>query len=285
LLLVPQKIYNLKFTIMNKKTNFRTLLILALVLLLGSNQNIAQNVGIGAESFTPDPSAMLDIEADNKGILVPRVDIADLSTAAPVTNPAVSLLVYNTNETTGEGFYYWSGTEWTPMGGSSGGGGERYLGEEYLGGIIYYLYLDENGEQRGLIVSKTETTAQWQSSNSTTGANRGWDGAYNTNVMTNSPARTWIDNNFNTGGLNAGANVWYLPAIDELRRIYNDRDFINKWLSNAGGTLYTTDFYWSSTEDGAHHAWVFHFSDGVAYGSSSGSSKFATQGVRAVRAF
>jgi len=99
-------------------TNIKPLLILALVLLLSSNQNIAQNVGIGSESFTPDPSAMLEVKATDKGMLVPRVDIADLATAAPVTNPAVSLLVYNTNETTGEGFYYWSGSEWVAIGGS-----------------------------------------------------------------------------------------------------------------------------------------------------------------------
>jgi len=100
---------------MNKTTNTKTLLILTLVLLLGSNQNIAQNVGIGAESFTPDPSAMLEVKATDKGMLVPRVDIADLSTATPVTNPAVSLIVYNSNETTGLGFYYWSGSEWKKL--------------------------------------------------------------------------------------------------------------------------------------------------------------------------
>jgi len=268
---------------MKTKTNISPLLILTLVLLLGSNQNIAQNVGIGSTSFTPDASAGLEIRYTDKGVLIPNVSIADLSTAAPVTNPAVSLLVYNTNETTGEGFYYWSGNEWTPMGGSSSSAsGERYLGEEYLGGIIYYLYLDANGVQRGMIVSKTETTAQWQSTTSTTGANRTWDGAFNTSLMTNSPARTWINNNFNTGGLNAGAGVWYLPSLDELRRIHDNRDFINKWLNNAGGTLFTTAYYWSSTEDNASSAWIFHFLGGSA---NYVLNKANDHSVRAVRAF
>jgi len=79
------------------------------------NAVYSQNVGIGNESFTPDPSAILEVKATDKGMLVPRVDITDLSTAAPVTNPALSLLVYNTNETTGEGFYYWNGTEWKKL--------------------------------------------------------------------------------------------------------------------------------------------------------------------------
>jgi len=246
---------------MNKLSNFRILLILALVLLLGSNKNIAQNVGIGDQSFTPDASAGLEIRYTDKGVLIPNVNIEDLSTADPVEEPAVSLLVYNTNETTGEGFYYWSGTEWTPMGGSSGGGGERYLGEEYLGGIIYYIYLDENGYQRGLILSKTQTSAQWQSTNSQTNANSFWDGADNTNKMTNSPARDWINNNFNTGGLNAGEGVWYLPSFDELRLIYYNRSFINKWLSNAGGILLSFENYWSSTQDDHECcAWTYDFS-------------------------
>jgi len=103
---------------MNTKSNIKTLLILALVVLLSSNSNIAQNVGIGSNSFTPDASAGLEIRYSDKGVLIPNVNIADLSTAAPVTSPAVSLLVYNTNETTGEGFYYWNGVAWISIGGT-----------------------------------------------------------------------------------------------------------------------------------------------------------------------
>jgi len=97
------------------KTQITILIILILVIIQCCNSISAQNIGIGATSFTPHESAMLDVEADNKGILVPRVNIADLSTAAPITSPAVSLLVYNTNETTSVGFYYWDGTEWKKL--------------------------------------------------------------------------------------------------------------------------------------------------------------------------
>jgi len=268
---------------MNKQTNFRTLLILALVVLLGSNQNIAQNVGIGAESFTPDPSAMLEVKSNDKGFLPPRVELTGTANASPLSAHIQGMIVYNT-ATAGDvtpGLYLNDGTKWTALGASGGGSPERYIGEEYLGGIIYYLYLDANGVQRGLIVSKTETAAQWQSTNSATGANRTWDGAFNTNLMTNSPARTWIDNNFNTGGLNAGAGVWYLPSLDQLRRIHDNRDFINLWLNNSGGTLLTTAYYWSSTESTANNARYFDFTNGSAYNDS----KDNTYRVRAVRAF
>lgn len=75
----------------------------------------AQNVGINSTGVAPDNSSMLDIVSTDKGVLVPRVNIIDLNTAAPVTAPANSLLVYNTNVTSGVGFYFWDGTKWTNL--------------------------------------------------------------------------------------------------------------------------------------------------------------------------
>ena len=74
--------------------------------------NQAQNVGINSTGTAPDNSAMLDVVSTDKGMLVPRVNIIDLNTAAPVTAPATSLLVYNTNTTSGVGYYFWDGTKW-----------------------------------------------------------------------------------------------------------------------------------------------------------------------------
>ncbi|MFK7748461.1 MAG: hypothetical protein AB8B65_08730 [Kordia sp.] len=76
--------------------------------------NIYSQVGINTDM--PADIAILDIESTDKGVLIPRINIADLSTAAPITGTMINgLLVYNTNVTTGEGFYYWSGTAWTPF--------------------------------------------------------------------------------------------------------------------------------------------------------------------------
>lgn len=74
---------------------------------------------VGINTTTPDASSMLDINATDKGLLIPRVSIPNLNAAAPVTAPATSLLVYNTNVTTGTGFYYWDGTKWTPFTGGT----------------------------------------------------------------------------------------------------------------------------------------------------------------------
>lgn len=75
----------------------------------------AQNVGINSSGNTPDGSAMLDVVASDKGLLIPRVNIDDLTTEAPVSSATTSLLVYNTNTTTGVGYHYWDGSKWVKL--------------------------------------------------------------------------------------------------------------------------------------------------------------------------
>lgn len=79
-------------------------------------------VGIG--TTTPDASSMLEVDATDRGVLIPRVAIANLSTAAPVTAPVESLLVYNTTVATGVGFHYWDGTQWVALSGASANDGD-----------------------------------------------------------------------------------------------------------------------------------------------------------------
>lgn len=91
----------------------------------------AQGVAIGASK--PDTSAMLDIISSNKGLLVPRVALTDVTVAAPVSTPATSLLVYSTTAPTGGngiGYYYWSGpngspaNNWVALKGTASSGGD-----------------------------------------------------------------------------------------------------------------------------------------------------------------
>jgi len=100
---------HLKFTIMKTITKIKTLLILALVVLLCSNQNIAQNVGIGNESFTPDPSAMLEVKSTESGFLPPRMTTAERDL---ITNPARGLRIYNLDSDC-ENFF--NGTQWREL--------------------------------------------------------------------------------------------------------------------------------------------------------------------------
>jgi len=71
-------------------------------------------VGIGQNVNTFSTSEVLKISAPNKGVLLPNISIPNLNSPLPVTLPASSLTVYNTNATTGKGFYYWFGGKWKP---------------------------------------------------------------------------------------------------------------------------------------------------------------------------
>ena len=71
----------------------------------------AQNVGINATGRLPHPSAGLDVNYSNKGVLIPRVNLTNITDATTIPVAANSLLVYNTNASItggcGEGYYYW----------------------------------------------------------------------------------------------------------------------------------------------------------------------------------
>ena len=79
----------LKQTIMIKSLRF--LGCIGIILLLFPKSNFAQNnVGIG--TITPDPSAILDLSANNKGFLAPRLTTAQM---LAIVNPVDGLIVYN----------------------------------------------------------------------------------------------------------------------------------------------------------------------------------------------
>ncbi len=66
-----------------------------------------QNVGIGIS--TPDASAILDLTATNKGMLVPRLTTAQ---RVAIVSPATGLLVYDTDFSQ---FWFYDGTVWNPI--------------------------------------------------------------------------------------------------------------------------------------------------------------------------
>ena len=90
------------------------IILIVLISLLMGNILKAQNVGIGASTFTPDASAGLEIRYTNKGLLIPRVALTSTTDVTTIPSPANSLLVYNTG--TGglspAGYYYWDGSQW-----------------------------------------------------------------------------------------------------------------------------------------------------------------------------
>ncbi|GEM_PF-1226787 len=70
------------------------------------------SVGIGTSN--PNSSALLDLSATNKGILVPRVALTSINDQTTIPSPATGLMVYNTGAgaLSYKGFVFWNGTEW-----------------------------------------------------------------------------------------------------------------------------------------------------------------------------
>ncbi len=71
----------------------------------------AQGVKIGNDGSAADPSAMLEIESTDKGVLVARMTESQRDAIA---SPATGLLIFQTDVT--QGFYYWTGGCWQMIG-------------------------------------------------------------------------------------------------------------------------------------------------------------------------
>lgn len=67
-------------------------------------------VGINNDNSAPDNSAMLDVKSTDKGVLIPRMTMAQRDL---IPSPATGLLVFQTDNTAG--FYYYDGMAWTAV--------------------------------------------------------------------------------------------------------------------------------------------------------------------------
>jgi len=76
----------------------------------------AQGVKISPSPGTPDPSAILETQDTTRGVLMPRVNLQSLTDGTTISNPATSLMVFNTGTTLAPaGFYYNAGTPQAPQ--------------------------------------------------------------------------------------------------------------------------------------------------------------------------
>jgi hypothetical protein len=166
----------------------------------------------------------------------------------------------------------------------------EYVEDE--GGVIFHRYLDGD-TQNYLVVSITnQSTGQaWSNVTSTSigsTAQSTWDGLSNSNAIvgqvgfTNGAAKTCLDL------VSLGKDDWYLPAIDELSLLWQNRFNVNKTLSGnsafgsiSGATQIGNEEYWSSTEYENDAAWFFFFNGGNANTTLKNYAEY----VRAVRKF
>ncbi|MCB0534616.1 MAG: tail fiber domain-containing protein [Lewinellaceae bacterium] len=85
------------------KTFYQISMLLCSLLLAGQ---LTAQVAINQDNSTPDPSAMLDVKSDAKGLLIPRLSSAQRT---GIASPATGLLVF---DNTTNSFWYYNGTAW-----------------------------------------------------------------------------------------------------------------------------------------------------------------------------
>jgi hypothetical protein len=180
--------------------------------------------------------------------------------------------------------------------GNTGGGNfTHYIGEEFGGGVVFHLWKDAAGAEHGLIVDKVDLSTAQEWSNVWDveigpAAQSTWDGLSNSNAIVGQAGHTSSAAALCLNSTNGGYTDWYLPAIDELERLYTNRLEVNATLRGISGASELKRYdsatqnyvsYWSSAEGYVNYAWMFDFGNGNAYGNLKGTTYY----VRAVRAF
>ncbi len=121
--------------------------ILFIVGLLSSMQVIAQT-GIG--TTTPHASAKLDVSANNKGFLPPRVTLTSATDISTIPSPAEGLLVYNLGSVGLQaGYYFWNGANWATIATGTN------AGNAVIAGDLVKLYQEAYSTTAGKASSST----------------------------------------------------------------------------------------------------------------------------------
>lgn len=85
-------------------------LFFSLLLISAAFISKAQSVAINSTGSAADASAMLDVTSTSKGLLLPRMTVAQRNA---ISSPATGLMIYQTNG--GAGMYLYTGSEWKNM--------------------------------------------------------------------------------------------------------------------------------------------------------------------------
>jgi hypothetical protein len=175
------------------------------------------------------------------------------------------------------------------VGGGATGGFTHYIGEQFGGGVIFHLWKDAQGAEHGLIVALTnQSTAQsWSNVSSTligVSAQSSGIGLSNSNAIVGQAGHTSSAAKLCLDLVSNGQSDWYLPSIDELSKLHQNKLDVNTSLRTLtiSYDLLNNNTFWSSTEFNANDAYRFLFSSGQF---GTGAGKNFTVFVRAIRSF
>jgi hypothetical protein len=169
---------------------------------------------------------------------------------------------------------------------SIGGSPFQYDIGDYVaseGGVIFHRYL--TGNTQSYLVVDLQDLGQDVWSNIDTIANNAtslWNGSSNQSIITSQPGAISGAAFLCQASTSGGLTDWYLPAIQELNKLWCNMLEVSKGLEIASGSQLIFSDYWSSTEFGTNYAWTFYFYIG---GTNYYNKGDANPYVRAVRQF
>ena len=214
------------------------------VLLILPALTFAQGVAINTDNLEADPSAMLDIQSNSKGLLIPQMTQSEIQA---ITNPANGLWVFNTSDNK---FYLFIGAdnEWKEI---AYGSGTNIPIPQVFNPATGRTWMDRNLGASQVATSSTDTAAygdlyQWGratdghesrtsattstiATTSTANAGNSWDGLFITNPTYPSYWLTPQDNTLwqgESGTNNPCPNGFRLPTDAEWEA---ER---NSWATN-----------------------------------------------------
>lgn len=167
------------------------------------------------------------------------------------------------------------------------------VGDFAQGGVVFWV--DETG-QHGLVCAKEDQSSgiRWYAGtygNTQAKADGPNAGASNTCIIIaaqvaigddGSPYAARICNELQ---LSESGNVycdWYLPSKEELNLVCQNRTIIDATAMANGGAGFTSNYYWSSTENDDLSAWMQNFLTSEQF---NGTKYKTTYSVRAIRRF
>ncbi len=148
------------------------------------------------------------------------------------------------------------------------------------GGWIFYVDLyDQYPGFTYLEAAPTDITSlPWCNNSTSIPAVAGWASKAVGKGQANTTAMLGVCSSGAANGadlyLTATKSDWFLPSLGELQLMYDN-------LLQAGVGGFTSNYYWSSTENYGYYAWIQTF----VTGDQSYSNKTTTNRVRPVRAF